>query len=236
MSEIIKCKSISVTDRKLKVAVYGGAGCGKTTLASTFPNVCFVDMNNGLLSIRNSDASFIKCHAPKEPSGKWMLSIQDAINTIDKDDSIESIAIDGMSEVSTAMMQFVKFKRSMPVDGKPDFEDWRIYFNMLEKFITSILTMDKHSIFLAHQVIDKDENMGRIMAYPAIVGQMKNKFSSYFDEYYHAEVVMSSNEYKYRLQARPNSIYEAKSRLLNDPKVTFIENPSFASIFKLLMG
>ena len=233
---IVKLKDKSITDIKLKIGIYGDSGTGKTVLASTFPNVCFVDMNDGLLSVRNSNASAIKIERPKEPGPQWMQSIESAVNEIEKSDEIESICIDSMSEVGTAMMQFVQFKNST-LGKNPNFEDWRIFFNMLENFIVNVKSMDKHCIFIAHSKIDKDELVGKVWSYPAIQGQMKTAFSSYFDEFYHSEVEQDFKEgYKYRLLARPSSIYVAKSRLLKDPKITHIDNPSYATLIKLLLN
>ena len=233
---ISKVKDKSIANIKLKIGVYGDGGTGKTMLASTFPNVCFVDMNDGLLSVRNTDASFIKIDRPKDPGPQWMQSIESAVNEIAKEDLIESICIDSMSEVGTAMMQFVQFKNNN-LGKNPGYEDWRIFFNMLESFIVSVKSLDKHCIFIAHSKIDKDELVGKVWCYPAIQGAMKNAFSDYFDEFYHSEVEQDFKEgYKYRLLARPSSIYVAKSRLLKDPKITHIDNPSFATLMKLLMN
>jgi hypothetical protein len=232
MTTIEKVKDIPLTSLKLKVGVYGDSGTGKTFLASSFPKVCFIDCNNGLLSVRHTSASCIKC--PPLDSYQWMESIQNAVNLISTKDEIESIAIDSMSEVGMAAMNYVQYKNNTA--GKnPNFEDWRIFFNVLQDFIVGVLSMNKHCIFIAHEVIERDELIGKVFCRPAIQGQMKNKFASYFDEFYHSEVEqIPGKSYKYRLLARPNSIYTAKSRLLRNPETSYIDDPSFATLFKMI--
>jgi len=230
--DIKKVRDIPLTDIKLDVGVYGDSGTGKTVLGSTFPDVCFVDCNGGLLSVRNSSASYISC--PATGDHKAMQTIRDAVNLIDQDNSIKSIVIDSMSEVAKAAMDWVQFK-NQNVGGNPNFEDWRVFFRVLEDFIVKVRSMNKHCLFIAHESIDRDEPTGKIFCRPAIQGQMKLKFASYFDEFYHAEVEQPpGQDYKYRLLARPSSIYVAKSRLLKDTSTAYIENPSFATLFKMI--
>ena len=82
-------------------------------------------------------------------------------------------------------------------------------------------------------MVEKNEHTGRIWSLPAIQGQMKGKITNYFDEFYHAEVDERPGKPSlYRLLARPTSIYTAKSRLLKDPKESYI-NPDFKNLLLL---
>ncbi len=167
-------------------------------------------------------------------SYQWMESIQDAVNKAAVDDSVESIAIDSMSEVGIAALNYVQFKNNTS-GQKPEWEDWRILGNLLLDFITKVRSIDKHCIFIAHEVIERDEPTGKIFCRPAIQGAMKMKFASLFDEFYHTEVEQRpGKDYRYRLLARPSSIYTAKSRLLRDKSIVYIDNPSFATLFKMI--
>ena len=156
-------------------------------------------------------------------SFQWMESITNAVNKLALDDSVETIAIDSMSEVGVAALNYVQFKNQ--TEGKkPEWEDWRILGNVLLDFITKVRTINKHCVFIAHEVIERDEPTGKIFCRPAIQGAMKMKFASLVDEFYHAEVMQEPRKgYKYRLLARPSSIYTAKSRLLKDTTIAYIE-------------
>lgn len=230
---IERVKDIPLTNIKLQCGIYGDSGTGKTYLGGSFPEVCFVDCNSGLLSIRHTSARRIHC--PPSAAHEWMSSISNAVNQIAADSSIESIVIDSMSEVGIAALNFVQYKNNT-LGKKPEWEDWRILGNVLLDFVTSVRSINKHCLFIAHEVIERDEPTGKIFCRPAIQGQMKMKFASLFDEFYHSEVdeAIGDKPYRYKLLARPSSIYTAKSRLLRDTSIAYIDNPSFATLFKMI--
>lgn len=57
--EIRKTNDISVTGRGIKLAVYGGAGIGKTRLSATAPNPLIISAESGLLSLKDSATDYI---------------------------------------------------------------------------------------------------------------------------------------------------------------------------------
>lgn len=234
MSNVVieRVKDISLTDLKLNCGIYGQSGTGKTMLAATFPEVCFVDCNGGLLSVRHTSARRISC--PPQAGHLWMNSIQEAVNKISADTTIESIAIDGMSEVGTAGMGFVQYQNGT-IGKNPNYDDWSAFFRIIEDFTVFVKSMKKHCIFICHETTERDELLGKVWVHPAIQGRQKGYFPSYFDEFYHAEVDQTvDGEYRYRLLARPTPIYVAKSRLLRDTSTAYIDDPSFSTLFKMI--
>ena len=225
----MKIQSISEVVPKggaLKVAIYGVAGSGKTTFASTFPSPIFLDLNRGLLSIR--DKTNIRALTLYNAT---FVEIKDAVKMAEDDPECKSIIIDTIGEVSEACMSH---SLTLNRRQKPEFDDWIAFFNMMKDFIIRLRNSPKNICVICHEMTEKDENTGRIWCKPAFQGQMKGKFDSYWDELYHAEVETTPGKPPiYKLLARLSSIYTAKSRLLKKGSTESYLQPDYAEIIKL---
>ena len=115
--EILHTKDIK--DPKVDALVYGRAGTGKTLLGGTFPKPIFVDTDNGLLSLRKKDVSFISCH--RTEGATWWNSVREATKlAIDSPDH-DSIIIDSFPLVCEAMLLSIC---SQNRKAKPTFDEW----------------------------------------------------------------------------------------------------------------
>ena len=227
--EMKNCKDINIDNIRIAAGIYGVAGTGKTTFGSTFPSPCFIDTDEGLLSIRGKDVKYIEVW---NPSSKWFLDIKDAVSLAGKDDSVKSIIMDSLSGLATAAMEYTQ-TINKTTGKKPTFDDWSGFANTMMDFIVYLKSFNKHVLLICHEMFEKNEHTGRIWSLPAIQGQMKGKITNYFDEFYHAEVDERPGKPSlYRLLARPTSIYTAKSRLLKDPKESYIL-PDFKNLLLL---
>ena len=63
-----------ITPDTLKILLIGDAGTGKTRLAATFPEPHFVDLDGGMLSVRDSDVQYITV-AERETTDPDFLAI-----------------------------------------------------------------------------------------------------------------------------------------------------------------
>ena len=216
--ELLNTKDLNMSNIRLAAGVYGVAGSGKTTFGSTFPSPCFLDTDEGLLSIRGKDVAYFDLRQ----QASWYLKIKEALQLAGTNPNIKSIIVDSMTGVATAGMEYTQIVNKN-VGKKPNFDDWAGFANTITDFIVLLKSYNKHVLIICHENTDKDENTGRVWCLPAIQGQMKFKLPNYFDEFYHAEVeTRPGKPSEYRLLARPSSIYTAKSRLLKDPKVTHL--------------
>jgi len=226
--ELLNTKDINMSNIRIAVGVYGVSGTGKTTFGSTFPSPCFLDTDEGLLSIRGKDVLYY--NLPKQDS--WYLTIKDAMDLAGKNPDVKSIIVDSMTGVATAAMEYTQTVNNN-VNKKPNFDDWIVFANTITDFVVKLKSYGKHVLLICHENTDKDENTGRVWCLPAVQGQMKGKLSNLFDEFYHSEVeAVPGKPSQYKLLARPSSIYTAKSRLLKDPKVTHL-SPNFNELLLL---
>ena len=226
--EMQNTKDIKMDNIRIAAGVYGVAGTGKTTFGSTFPSPCFLDTDEGLLSIRGKDAFYFDL----PQSATWFLDIKDALTKAGKDDRVKSIIVDSMSGVFTAAMAYTQTVNKT-TGKKPNFDDWAGIANTLTDFIVTLKGYKKHVLVICHENTEKDENTGKVWCLPAIQGQMKYKIPNFFDEFYHSECEARPGQAsEYSLLAKPTSIYTAKSRLLKDPKVTHLK-PNFNELLLL---
>ena len=222
--QVKKTKDMSMDNIKLKASVYGVAGSGKTTFGATFPNPIFLDMNKGLLSVRDKDVAYVELYT------STFVEIKDALDSAINSE-YDSIIIDSMGEISEACMRHIL---QLNRRTKPEYSDWDSFFHGMKDFILKIRNCDKHVLCICHEGCEKDEGTGRLWYRPAFQGQLRTKYDAYFDELYHAEVEQVPGKATvYKLLARPSGIFTAKSRLLRPTvKESYLE-PEFSKIMEL---
>jgi len=98
---IQKTNDISVTDKGIKIAVYGGAGIGKTRLSATAPHPLIISAESGLLSLRDSDTDYIAIKNQKD--------FDDAYKFVKSPDcKYDTICIDSASEIAETILFCMK--------------------------------------------------------------------------------------------------------------------------------
>ncbi len=226
-------KDISTENIKLKAAVYGKTGTGKTTFGSTFPKPLFLDLDRGMLATRDMECRYIELPRPQDARTgntlyvQWWKDIMEATKFAISDEDSESIIVDSMTWIGEASIGSITMGR------KPGFDDWTAHYNKLRDFTFLLKECNKNVLFICHDQVEKDELTGKVWMLPMIQGQMRGKFGDLFDEFYYSDVVEISGNQEYRLLCRSTTIFTAKSRLLkkDDPKKYL--KPSYSEIIKL---
>ena len=223
--KIKNAKDMDSSSIKLSATVYGKAGTGKTTLGATFPKPFFLDLNKGLLSIRGKNVDYVELY-----DSTW-VEIQDTLDEAIKSPDHESIIIDSMGEVAEICMKHIcQLNRRQ----KPEFADWDAFYQSMKSFIMKVRNSGKHSLCICHEDVQKEEATGRIFIKPAFQGQLKNKYTAFFDEVYHSGVeTLPGKPPIYKLLSRSSGIYEAKSRLLSSTTMESYLTPHFNDLIKM---
>jgi len=76
----IKLKSTGdLSNKGLKVLVYGQAGCGKTTLSKTLPKPIVLSAEDGLLSIKDDNIPFLEIKSMEDlhEAYDWLVKSKD---------------------------------------------------------------------------------------------------------------------------------------------------------------
>ena len=228
--EIMSTKSMK--DPKVDALVYGRAGTGKTLLGGTFPKPIIVDTNNGLLSLRKKDVSFISCH--RKEGAIWWNEVREATKLALESKDHESIIIDAFPLVCEAMLLSIC---SQNRKQKPTFDEWVALWNGTQEYIAMVRASKKNSLFICGETFERDEISGKVWCLPSLQGQARTKVDHLFDEIYHAEAIMTSGKpAKYSLLIRPDGISTAKSRALSATSDINSIDPHYQSIKNLIAG
>ncbi len=228
--QILHTKDIK--DPKVDALVYGRAGTGKTLLGSTFPKPIFVDTDNGLLSLRKKDVSFISCH--RQDPATWWNAVREATKLALDSADHDSIIIDSFPLVCEAMLGSICSQNRKP---KPTFDEWVGLWNGTQEYIAMVRASSKNSLFICGEQFERDENSGKVWCLPSLQGQARTKVDHLFDEIYHAEAAMVTGKpAKYSLLIRPDGISTAKSRALPATSEINSIEPHFMNIKNLISG
>jgi archaellum biogenesis ATPase FlaH len=111
------------------------------------------------------------------------------------------------------------------------FDEWDMWKTNIEEMITALRRLQgyfKHVIVISHEMMDRDEIIGKIEIMPMVDGSMKYKMSNYFSEVYHCYVDTRGGKANYMVATKPRD--RADARTSRDLKE--VEEADFAILFK----
>jgi adenosyl cobinamide kinase/adenosyl cobinamide phosphate guanylyltransferase len=238
----------------LRILLVGEAGTGKTVFASTFPNAYFVDLDDGMLSVRGKDVNYISISQyetndpdfdeiikdlPKPKGGKR----HQELSTFEKAQVViehwannlkagDTLVIDSLTFYSQAAFDYI-IETEKPKDN-------RMAYGAAQKLISATLDLIRtrpcNIILIAHKKIKTDENGNVVEITPQTVGNaLANILPSHFDEVWRMEVELKKKggeDHKtYVMHTCPTRKEKGKSRLRLPDR---IEEPSYEKIMSLI--
>ena len=144
----------SMNKPKLFILVYGNGGVGKTTFASTAPNVLMADCEGGAKYLGMRGISMDVAHITKWADMKDFL-------TAAKTDKYETIVIDPLNELMEKLMNYLKELNDAKLiqkDGSPTMAGWGWLKTNLRNYLKVLRDIGKHLILITHVAEDKDED------------------------------------------------------------------------------
>lgn len=236
----------------------GDWGNGKTTAASTAPGpVLFLDVDNKLHRMVNMQDKLAKGEliqwAITEPLSmfglkrlatmeakpgkiavqrpKGYLQLVEMIEKLEKDKcvvngrKIGTLVLDSYTSANEHIKRLI-----MAVNGTNAMHQqlWGALLSNFEELNNTIMRLPCHSIFIAHERVDKDELTGKISYRPLIDGQMSHKIGKDFEEVYAMTKKVTGNDVRYYMDTIGDNMRSCRtSRIL--PKEM---EPDFSKIFK----
>lgn len=221
------------------ILLYGDSGVGKTTLAASATKVeSMVPMLH--IDIEDGTDSLIGLYDPDIVEVRSAMQLQKVYNDLEsgKSKPYKTISLDNISE-----FQNFGLLEIMAMDGKndpgkrknvgfidPDVPEWQHYHRSTEqmrRIIRGFRDLPCHTIFVAHETLDKEERTKRETVRPALTTKAARAVPGYVNEvwYYY----MKGGKRILLTQKHGNTVAKSRARL---PQT--IEEPTMANIMALL--
>ena len=238
-------RTSNMDNKPKRALIYGSSGTGKTTLAGTFPNPIFIDLDNGMESLRNIDVEYymIDAKPTEDPDAIKILGEKSAskdngylktigmlehfLNTLGPNDTL---VLDSLTIFSDYAMLHVL---DLANQKTPRIQDWGAGQKLVESCVSSFRSAKCHIVVIAHEEFTKDDDSGVISWLPLTIGKLRTKLPLYFDEVYRAYAELGKGDKKgkmiYGIETSPTRRTTAKSRA---QLVGNIEFPTFDNLYK----
>lgn len=177
----------SVKPNPIALLVVGGAGCGKSTLASLFPRPYFLDIDKNLAGPKKvwreeykKDCPVLFDHIDVDDNGKEIpmpqqyLRFAKLLKEAASGDWCDTIVIDTTTSLSDVIMADV-LRQSPTKTGKMEIPSWGEYLFMWKKLISLLRACPKNVIFNGHYEIQKndlDQVLRYAFALPGKIGEL----------------------------------------------------------------
>lgn len=203
----------------LKVLIYGDAGTGKTTLASTAPAPLFIDVERGSRALLNTDsqADVLEFRSIEQVEA----AVQYMKNGRPEFDKYETIVLDSITEMQARLMD-QQLRQLGATSGaityKAGWDEYNINAQRLRMLISSFRDIEKNLICTAHAKQEKDETTGLTITKPLLPPALSKTVIGVFDIVAYLRINTKGERV---LRVHPSKTILAKSRLgLPDEIVT----------------
>lgn len=224
----------------LKMVVYGEPGVGKTVFCSTAPDLLFLDVEAGLMSVSDKEIDVCKV--------KNYSDIQETFKTLhETKHPYKTVALDSLTEIQKTIMDdlvksFPEVKRAYGGQYSSQ-SDWGANIDITRRMLRAFRDLEMNVIFVCLSQQAKDEVTGEITVKPAMSGKtMAEELCAIVDVVGYLYVTQEKQDEKIVLKRKmlvqPSGKYMAKDRsdklprTLENPTVPMIQNYIFNSTKK----
>ena len=220
----IKLKNTNdVSQARIKALVYGAAGAGKTTLATTMPKPVIISAEGGLLSISGSDIPYVEVSNMTElrEAYEWITSPEA--------DEFDSVILDSISEIGEVVLSYEK---SVNKDGRAAYGELQTQMTAL---IRSFRDLPSKHVLMTAKLEKIQDEMGRVLYGPSMPGAKLSQQLGYFFDAVFALRVEKDNEGNTQraLMCDTDGLWQAKCRIKG---VEAWEAPDLGDIIKKIGG
>jgi phage nucleotide-binding protein len=189
----------------VKMVVYGAAGAGKTTLATTMPKPIIISAEGGLLSINGSGIPYVEVKTMEE-----LTEVYNWVSTSSEAAEFESVILDSISEIGEVVLEHEK---KVNKDGRAAYGEMAVQMTSLIRAFRDL--SGKHVLMTAKLDKSQDE-MGRMLYSPSMPGaKMSQQLPYFFDIVAALRVEKDAEGVAQRaLMCDTDGLWTAKSRLI----------------------
>lgn len=219
----------------IKILIYGKAGVGKTTLASTIGEpALIISAEAGLLSLSGHDIDVVDISVddrgeslPKEKRIDRLGEVYKFLLTEEARSKYKWIFVDSITEISQNMVE--KLQQDFP-DSKDTLRLYGENSKRMRSLIKTFRDLPYYSVvFTALLEDEKDEN-GRRIAGVSMVGKIADQIAGFLDIVCLMTMVKNENgEFERKLITEPAESFVAKDR---SGRLEKLEEPNLGLIAK----
>ena len=156
-------KAATIADTGFNMVIFGNPGSGKTTLASSFPDVLYVDTQQGTRFVDNTmDVVNIQT---------WQ-DVKDIIALMDSPDSpYKTVVWDVLDQVYILYLEFLQKQKPalFTSNGAPQIQAWQVIKSAWLKFMKMSCQNEKfNSVFILHEKAVKGDDGKTIEIRPTL--------------------------------------------------------------------
>lgn len=192
-----------VSELKVRALVYGQAGAGKTTLATTMPKPVIISAEGGLMSIAGSNIPYIEVSTFDEllAAYEWVTS--------PAADEFDSVVLDSISEIGEVVLNHEK---AVNKDGRAAYGEMAV---KLTQIIRSFRDLPNKHVLMTAKLDKTQDEMGRMLYSPSMPGkQMGQQLPYFFDLVFALRVEKDAEGNTHRaLMTESDGLWQAKSRI-----------------------
>lgn len=190
---------------------------GKTTLACQFPDVGVLDCDNNMAgAIR-----WLKENLPDQLNHIWIetVNIDEKGQEVPehlryermvrltaeftKNPQIKTLLFDGLSSISTYLMDHIVANKPTSQEKKMTISDWIPFREMLSKLIIKTRATRRLVIMTAHDEVNKNDLDGSITITPNVPSKLAGTIGGFFSDVWHCEPGTVEGSYVVRTTPKP---------------------------------
>lgn len=215
--------TIDVHTNGVKILVYGHAGVGKTTLATTMPNPVIISAEGGLLSINGSSIPYIEVSnmGDLKEVYEWIVSPEGK--------KYDSVILDSLSEIAEVVLAHEK---SITKDGRAAYGEMATQMTSL---IRAFRDLSGKNVLMTAKVEKSQDETGRMLYAPSMPGtKLAQTLPYFFDLVLALRVEKDADGVAQRaLMCDSDGVWTAKDR---SGKLQAWEQPNIGAIIKEIGG
>lgn len=182
----VRVGQMSSSQLLIKILVFGDSGAGKTRLASTAPNVCYLLTEpNGMATIRVANPNAVVVQADDANGG--LDTVREFLRAarsgeLKRQTGCETIAIDSLLELQRMLRdEIMRSKRGGTQGARFTLQDWGILNDKMRSLVRAFRDLPFHVIGITHASAQTNESGDQRWVAPMFQGKaLPAEIAGYF--------------------------------------------------------
>jgi len=207
-----------------RALVYGPTGAGKSTLAglmslhANFRPIYIADWDLRIASLRRKLPAEVWQYIEVEPYRDVNIQGEAFTRLIAKLERLQSEGFKAFVNDSLTFCTRAAMARVLMLDGNkpatftPQLQHYMQQISLIEELVSRACAKNMAVVMTCHEDTQRDEVLGKLYKAVDLTGKSANRIPGYFNEFWHCEVVQSSQkEPQYCVRTRSDMVYAART-------------------------